>query len=184
MYYDFTSDELEIIMDSRKILLFWQDSAWVKKAGNEDFDIPMGCYDGTEICELVGIYIQKKLCKLMNKKDFGLYRDDGLGILRSTSGPEADRKRKSIIKIFKECGLSITCEINKKIVDFPDVRFNSNDQTYEPYRKLSNGSVYINKQSNHPPNAADTPKTISKRLTNISCYKNVFDRNVYKYQTA
>ena len=84
----------------------------------------------------------------------------------------------------KECALSITCEINKKIVDFPDVRFNSNDQTYEPYRKLSNGSVYINKQSNHPPNIADIPKTISKRLTNISCNKNVFDRNVYIYQTA
>ena len=98
MYYDFTSDELEIIMDSRKILLFWQDSAWVKKAGNEDFDIPMGCYDGTEICELVGIYIQKKLCKLMNKKDFGLYRDDGLGILRSTSGPEADRNVRTLSK--------------------------------------------------------------------------------------
>ena len=69
----------------------------------------LGCYDGAEICELVGIYIQSKLCKLMNKKDFGLYRDDGLGILRNTSGPEADRKRKSIKKGFKECGLCITC---------------------------------------------------------------------------
>ena len=89
-----------------------------KKHGNEDFDIPMGCYDGTEICKLVEIYIQSKLCKLMNKKDFGLYRDDGLGILRNTSGPEADRKHKSITKVFKECGLSITCEVSKEIVDF------------------------------------------------------------------
>ena len=94
MYYDFTSDELEIIMDTRKILLFWQDSAWVKKAGNEDFDIPMECYGGTEICELVGIYIQNRLCKLMNK----LYRDDGLGILRSTSGPGADRNVRTLSK--------------------------------------------------------------------------------------
>ena len=89
-----------------------------KKHGNEDFDIPMGCYDGTEICKLVEIYIQSKLCKLMNKKDFGLYRDDGLGILRNTSGPEADCKHKSITKVFKECGLSITCEVSKEIVDF------------------------------------------------------------------
>ena len=50
----------------------------------------------------------------MNNKDFGLYRDDGRGVLRNTSAPDADRKRKSIIKIFKECGLSITCEVNKK----------------------------------------------------------------------
>ena len=116
MYCDFTSVELEIIMHSRKTLLFWQDSTWVKKEGDEDFDIPMGCYDGAEICKLVGIYIQNKLYKLMNKKDFGLYRDEGLGILRNNPGPEADRKRKNIIKIYKECGLSTTC-------DFLDVRF-------------------------------------------------------------
>ena len=120
-----------------------------------------------------------------NKKDFGLYRDDGLGILRNTSGTEAARKRKIIIKIFKECGLSITFEVNKKIVDFLDVRFNLNEQTYEPYRKPNNEPVYINIQSNHPPNIiADIPKAISKRLTNISCNKNVFDRNVDIYQTA
>ena len=185
LYYDFTSDELEVIMHSRKTLLFWQDSTWVKKEGDEEFDIPMGCYDGAEICELVGIYIRNKLCKLMNKKDFVLYRDIGLGILRNTSGPEADRKRKNIIKIFKECGLSITSQVNKKIIDFQHVRFNLNDQTYEPYRKPNNKPVYINKQSNHPPNIiADTPKAISKRLTSISCNKNVFDRNADMYQTA
>ena len=179
LYHDFTSDELEMIMHSRKTLLFWQDSTWVKKEGDEDFDIPMGCYDGAEICELVGIYIQNKLCKLMNKKDFGLYRDDGLGILRNTSRPEADRKRKSIIKIFKECGLSITYEVNKKSVYFLEIRFNLNQQTYKSYRKPNNEPVYINKQSNHPPNIiADIPKALYKRLTNISCNKNVFDGNV------
>ena len=66
----------------------------------------MACYDEAEICKLVGIYIQNKICKLINQKHFGLYRDDGLGSLRNTVGPEADRKRKSIIRIFKECGLS------------------------------------------------------------------------------
>ena len=157
LYYDFTSDELEIVMRSKKTLLFWQDNAWVKKEGDEDFDLPIGCYDGAEICKLVGIYILNKLCKLMNKKDFGLYRDDGLGIFRNTFGPEADQKRKNI-KIFKECGLSITCEINKKIVDFVDVRFNLNDQT-------NNEPVYINKQLNHPPNI-------------------IADMNVDIYQTA
>ena len=77
----------------------------------------------------------------MNKIYFGLYRDDGLAILRNTSGPGANRKRKNIIKIFKECGLSITFKINKKIVDFRDVRLNVNDQTYQPYRKPRNEPV-------------------------------------------
>ena len=78
LHYDFISDELEIMMHSRKTLLFWQNSTWVKKEGDEDFDIPMGCYHDAEICELVGIYIQNKLYKLMNKNDFGLFRDCGL----------------------------------------------------------------------------------------------------------
>ena len=108
-----------------------------------------------------------------------------LGILGNTSGPEADRKCKSITKVFKECGLSITCEVNKKIVDFLDVCFNLNDQTYEPYRKPSNDPVYINKHSNHPTNIInEVPRAISKRLTSISCNKNVFDRNIGKYNTA
>ena len=38
--------------------MFWQDSTWVKKEGNEDFDIQIGCYDGAEICKLVEIYIK------------------------------------------------------------------------------------------------------------------------------
>ena len=58
----------------------------------------MGYYDGAE---LVGIYIQNKLWKLMNRKDLGFYRVDELWILKNTSEPEADRKRKNIIKIFK-----------------------------------------------------------------------------------
>ena len=101
LYYDLTSDELEMIMHSRKTLLFRQDSTSVKKDGDDCFDIPMACYDFTEIFELLGIYIQNRLCNLMNQKEFGLYRDDGLGILRNASGPETDRKRKDIIKIFR-----------------------------------------------------------------------------------
>ena len=55
LYYNFTSDELELITHSRKTLLFWQDSTCVKKEGNKDFDIPMGFYDKAEISKLVGI---------------------------------------------------------------------------------------------------------------------------------
>ena len=59
-----------------------------------------------------------------------------------------------------------------------------NDQTYEYYRRPDNEPVYVNKQSSHPSNiTAYIPKAISKRLTNISCNKNVFDRNIDIYQT-
>ena len=62
------------------------------------------------------------------------------------------------------------------IADFLDVCFNLNDQTYKPYRKPHNDPVYINKHSNHPLDIInEVPKAISKRLTSISCNKNVFD---------
>ena len=71
------------------------------------------------------------------------------------------------------------------MVDFLDVHFNLNDQTFEPYRKPNSNPVYIIKRSNHPPNIInEVAKTISKRLTSISCNKNVFDRNIGIYNTA
>ena len=53
----------------------------------------MGCFDDAEICELVGTYIQSKLTNIMNKEDVRLYCDDGLGIFKSISRPEIERKK-------------------------------------------------------------------------------------------
>ena len=41
--------------------------------GTENFDVPMGSYDGAEICELVGLYLLHKLT-------------DGKGTCRSIYG--------------------------------------------------------------------------------------------------
>ena len=60
----------------------------------------MGCYDGAEVCELVGSYLLKKVSNIVDKKSIGLYRDDGLAILQNLSGPQIQRKRKDI-KMFK-----------------------------------------------------------------------------------
>ena len=67
-------------MQSRKTLLFQNSERWVKKLANKNFDVPMGCYDGAELCELVGSFILNKLTSIVNKFNIGLYRDDGLGI--------------------------------------------------------------------------------------------------------
>ena len=101
-------------MDSRKILLFQNYKPWVKKDGNEDFDVPMGCYDGAEIFELVGSFILNQLGSVIDKNDIGLYRDDSLGIFRGTSKPVIERKKKLIVKTFKQCGPAITTNCNLK----------------------------------------------------------------------
>ena len=51
------NEEINVIMHSRKFLLFDSNNIWIKKDGNPDFDVSMGSYDGAEIWELVGLYI-------------------------------------------------------------------------------------------------------------------------------
>ena len=109
---DIPDKDISIIMQSRRTLLFNNKEPWLKKSGNEEFDVPLGCFDGAEVCELVGVYILHLLRTVMRKDNVGLYRDDGLGILRNSSGPEIERKRKQIIQIFKSCGLNITVKTN------------------------------------------------------------------------
>ena len=107
----------------------------------------------------------------------GLYRDDGLGVSPNISKPEIKRKKKQIVTIFKECGLSITTQCNFKLVDFLEVTFDLYNSLYKPYRKPNNKKIYINKQSNHPPIfLKQLPKSIVKRISNISSSKDLFDK--------
>ena len=88
-----TEQDLSTIMQSRKTLLFQNSEPWVKKLANENLDVPMGCYDGAELCELIVSFILNKLTSIVNKSD--------------ASKPEIERKKKAIVKVFKGCGLTI-----------------------------------------------------------------------------
>ena len=105
---DIPEKDISIIMRSRRTFLFNNKEPWLKKSGNEEFDVPMGCFDGAEVCKLVGVYILHLLRTVMRKENIGLYCDNGLGILRNSSGPEIEQKRKQIIQIFKSCRINIT----------------------------------------------------------------------------
>ena len=56
-----TDRDIDIIMHSRKSLLFDKNTAWIKK-NNSSFDVTMGSFDGAEVCELVGLFILNDLC--------------------------------------------------------------------------------------------------------------------------
>ena len=160
-------DQLSIIMQSRKTLLFNNNKPWIKKSGAENFDVPMGCYNGTgEVCELVGTYILNKLKNVTNKENTGLYRDDGLGIFQNIPRTEIERKKKQTDKVFKECGLSITIKCNSKSVDLLDVTFDFVNEIYKTYHKPNNKPLYINKRYNHPSNILkQLLKSIEKRIS-------------------
>ena len=94
------------------------------------FDATMGSFDGAEICELVGLYIQSKLEKILPKSNFGLYQDNWLGLLRNLNRQQTGKVRKNIIRVFKDIGFSLEIETNLKEVDFLDVSLNLQNGTY------------------------------------------------------
>ena len=113
-------------MNARKTLLFHHEEPWMKKNGGEEFDVPMGCHDGAEICELVGTFILNKISLIMQEQNnVGLYRDDGLVIFGNLSLPNIERKKKKIIKIFKSFGLSIAVATTTNVTspNYLDVNF-------------------------------------------------------------
>ena len=100
-YTDIDNDTTSIILHCRKSVLFDSKGTWTKKDGNL-FDVTMGSYDGVEICELVGLYLLNALFQIIKNTEVGLYRDDGLAVVRNLSGPQIKRQKKKIIKVFKE----------------------------------------------------------------------------------
>ena len=81
---------------------------------------------------MVGAFLLNNLSHVIYKTSVGLYRDDGLGVFKSHSGPETERKRKEIIKAFNTYDLSITIETNVRVVNFLDTTFDLINDIYKP----------------------------------------------------
>ena len=177
-------EEKEIVFHARKSLLFNKEETWIKKEGGT-FDVTMGAYDGAEVCELVGTFILHQIASKYDRKNIGLYRDDGLAVFKNISGPEAERIKKDFQKVFKRNGLNITIDCNRKIVDYLDVTFNLNDGTYKPFRKPNDITNYVHKESNHAPNVIrKLPDMIERRISDLSATKEIFDNSKVYYEDA
>ena len=146
----------------------------------------MGSYDGAETCELVGTYLLHKRKHLFSKEiDVGLYRDDGLAILRHKSACQANRITKSLIAELKKHGLKITADQGLKVTNFLDITLNLHDGSYRPYTKPNNSTQYVNRKSNHPGNIINMiPTSVNQRLSNIFSNENQFKATTSSYQQA
>jgi hypothetical protein len=71
---------------------------------------------------VVGSFLLHKITP-KHGENFGLYRDDGLGVIKGNPR-KIEIIKKDICSIFNNHGLKITIEANKKIVDFLDVTLN------------------------------------------------------------
>ena len=157
-----------------------------KDGSNSLFDVTMaGSFNGAEICELVGLFILNHLGKRFGKENIGLYRDDGLAIIKSKSARLLDKTRKELHKIFEQFDLKITAEVNLDVVNFLDVTFDLNNAKHKPYRKPNDDPLYINRHSNHPPSITrQLPTANNKRIALLSSDEQTFKESTPIYQRS
>lgn len=139
----------------------------------------MGCFEGAEACERVNTYILNQIKDNFEGHSLGVYRDDILVLMKGLFGLEKERMKKRVIKTFKDCKLEITIKGNLKIGNFLDVAFNLHKNTHKPYSKPDDLPAYIDVNSNHPPTTIrELPKSIGKRLSELSCNKKIFEKAI------
>ena len=182
-YIQISKEEENILRNARKQILCWNRKTWTKANGNL-FDVPMGSYDGAELCELAGLYCLFMMKLKLPHENFGLYRDDGLGVT-TKSGPAMSRIEKTLHQIFKGMGLKITTTINVKRVEFLDAILDLSNGTRGPYRKPLDTPVYVNANSSHPaPVIKQIPRSVQDRLSTLSSTENEFDLAAPPYREA
>ena len=78
----------------------------------------------------MSIFLLNLLGRQYDTKNIGLYRDDRLSVFKNGSGPQMEKIKKHLQKVFKNNGLDVIIECNVKVVNYSDVTFNLNGGTY------------------------------------------------------
>ena len=79
----------------------------------------------------------------------------------------------------------IRVDTNLKTLDFLNVTFDLDKNLYKPYQKPNNSPIYINKNSNHPPNILkQLPKSIAKCTSETSSSEKIFNKSIKIYSDA
>ena len=184
-HVDITDQQVKIIKLCRTSVLFHKNQTWIKSNTNNGFDTPMGAFDSAQISDLVGIYILNFLTRSIKSETVGLYRDDGLLILKKSNGPKATLFHKRLINAFKLLNLKVEVVSNVKEVNFLDVTLNLQNGSYRPYKKDNQMPRYVNANSNHPKAILKhIPTSINKRLNTNSSNKDIFEQSKKVYEEA
>lgn len=92
---------------------------YVKRGDSPTLDVAMSCYDGAEICELVGLYILHKLSSAYRHGSIGLFWDGGLALFKNANdrSPRPATKSETVFyEILGDLGLKITVQSNLNVV--------------------------------------------------------------------
>ena len=79
---------------------------------------------------------------IFSKASCGLYRDDGLSVIKSGSF-EANKIKLRIEELFRKEGLKIKVKANLIATDFLDVKFNLETGKYQPFRNVNHDKEVI-----------------------------------------
>ena len=105
-----------------------------------------------------------------------------MAIIRESSR-NVEKAKKQLCAIFKNNGLKITIEANRKIINFLDVTLDLTTGSYKPYLKPGNKPTYVHTSSNHPPSIIkNIAAARNKRLSAISYDEESFNSAVEVYQ--
>ena len=86
------------------------------------------------------------------------------------------RKKKEILKTFQQCGICIIIECNLTPV-------NLESNFCKPYRKTNEKPIYINRNSNRPPNILkQLLKSTEKEVSETSRRKKIFEESLKSHQ--
>ena len=128
--------------------------------------------------ELVNL---ENLENMLRKTKFGLYQDDGLILLKNLNGQQMDKKKKTIIKIFRDLRFSIDIKANLKEVHFLDVALNLKNGTYCPCRNLAIGYFKSTHHQTIHRKSSVTKFYLGKTVKNSSCQE-IFDTEEVEYE--
>ena len=106
-----TDEQYQIILACKKTMLKDNESMWIK-TGSDDFHVPMGGYNSTQIIALMGWYILDTLSRIADSIQLGLYRDDGIWYIPNNDGPKCSSIQKTITRVFKFLGFKIKISSN------------------------------------------------------------------------
>ena len=99
IYTSVPTEDLSLIKNACKSVLYEQGNLWQKKRANNTsslFDVAQGSFMGAELCELVGFFLLDWLKNIFGLERVGLYRDDGLAVLPNSSGFKVERLKKHL----------------------------------------------------------------------------------------
>ena len=179
---DITRQEEQVIMQAKEQIAHGLGKVWIKKQGS--FDNSMGSKDGSEVAELVGLYLLSKFESDPELQDaiIALYRDDLIAIVPN-NGFRINRIRSAIQRIVALEELDMTDWTEGRKLDYLDIEFDMADESFRPHTKPMDGSRYVSPMSDHPKmTIRSIPTIVEKRISMLCSSREVHDREKEAFQ--